>query len=297
MAEWDPDVEVTTELVGALIEDQHPDLAGERPRHLGNGFDNSAYRVGEWVFRFPRRAYGGYAMEVELKWLPLLAEHLSLPISVSSRAGTPTEEFPWCWGGYREIAGETADRLHLSARERGELARPVAQFLRELHQIPIREGGPKDTLARHDLLQRTPQLLERLRSAPIASESLRASAIAAVEDLRDVEPWDGTRHWCHGDLYSRHLLLEGDQLAAIIDWGDLHLGDIAVDLGIAWSFLPREAHLSFFGEYGQIPANTWQRARFRALHYGAALSVYGAAIGDQSLQSSGNLALEAAIDF
>jgi len=297
MAEWDPEVEVSPELVTALLEEQHPDLAGDRPRHLGDGFDNSAFLVGEWVFRLPRRAYGGFAMEVELEWLPFLADHLSRPISLSSRMGTPTEEFPWCWGGYRKIAGETADRLHLSAREREELARPVAQFLRELHQIPIREDGPRDTLSRHDLRRRAPQLLERLRAAPIASEPLRKSAIAAVEALREVEPWNGTRHWCHGDLYSRHLLLEQGQLNGIIDWGDLHLGDIAVDLGIAWSFLPRESHRHFFAEYGQISADTWQRARFRALHYGASLLVYGAAVGDQDLQLSGNLALEAAIDF
>ncbi len=39
----------------------------------------------------------------------------------------------------------------------------------------------------------------------------------------------------HGDLYARHLLLdESFQLSRVIDWGDLHAGDGAVDLAVAW---------------------------------------------------------------
>ena len=50
------------------------------------------------------------------------------------------------------------------------------------------------------------------------------------------------RSVCPGDLYVRHLLLnELCELTGVIDWGDVHLGDPAVDLMIAYSFLPLSA--------------------------------------------------------
>lgn len=36
----------------------------------------------------------------------------------------------------------------------------------------------------------------------------------------------------HGDLYARHLLIQNGKIAGIIDWGDMHIGDVAVDLAI-----------------------------------------------------------------
>ncbi len=105
MAEWDAELEITPDLVRSLIEAQHPDLAGIEPEPWGEGFDNAAFRVGEWLFRFPRRTFGGEAMAVEVEWLPRLAAELPFPIPAPERSGAPEGGYPWPWAGYRLIAG------------------------------------------------------------------------------------------------------------------------------------------------------------------------------------------------
>ena len=80
----------------------------------------------------------------------------------------------------------------------------------------------------------------------------------------------------------------------MIDWGDVHLGDPALDLSIAFSFLPPAARSRFRQVYGAIDAATWQRARFRAIHYGALLVEYGRSIEDEALREMGAYALRCA---
>ncbi|HVG62302.1 MAG TPA: phosphotransferase, partial [Hyalangium sp.] len=80
----------------------------------------------------------------------------------------------------------------------------------------------------------------------------------------------------HGDLHFRHLLLEErQQLSGIIDWGDLHLGDPAVDLQLYWSLLPREGRAAFLAEYGPVSPDSLLRARVVAVFLAASLASYG----------------------
>jgi aminoglycoside phosphotransferase (APT) family kinase protein len=80
----------------------------------------------------------------------------------------------------------------------------------------------------------------------------------------------------------------------VIDWGDVHLGDPALDLSLAFSFLPPAARGAFREAYGAIDDATWDRARFRALHYGVLLTHYGTEIGDDAIRAAGEYALQAA---
>jgi phosphotransferase family enzyme len=96
-------------------------------------------------------------------------------------------------------------------------------------------------------------------------------------------------------IYVRHLLVdEARRLCGVIDWGDVHLGDPALDLSIAFSFLPPGARGAFREAYGPIDAATWDRARFRALFYGTGLVDYGADVGDEAVRAAGEYALQAA---
>jgi aminoglycoside phosphotransferase (APT) family kinase protein len=83
----------------------------------------------------------------------------------------------------------------------------------------------------------------------------------------------------------------------VIDWGDVHLGDPAIDLSIAFSFFPLAARTTFRQAYGPVDGATWDRARFRALHYGVLLTDYGTDIGDDAIRAVGEYALRpAALD-
>jgi aminoglycoside phosphotransferase (APT) family kinase protein len=89
----------------------------------------------------------------------------------------------------------------------------------------------------------------------------------------------------HGDLYVRHVLIGDDRLpSAVIDWGDVHLGDPAVDLALAHNVLPPAAHAAFRAAYGAIDDETWHLAGLRALVHGLAVADFAIAIADADLQ-------------
>ncbi|MCB9539020.1 MAG: phosphotransferase [Myxococcales bacterium] len=95
----------------------------------------------------------------------------------------------------------------------------------------------------------------------------------------------------HGDLYARHVVVEAGRLVGFIDWGDVHLGDPALDLSIAHALLPPDAHGAFRVAYGDVDRATWARARFRAAHYVSALLHYGWDVDDADLVAEAQVAL------
>lgn len=96
----------------------------------------------------------------------------------------------------------------------------------------------------------------------------------------------------HGDFYVRHLLIgEERQLAGVIDWGDLHVGDPAIDLAIAHSFLPTNAHSSFKQAYGEISNETWGLAKLRAIHSSSVILLFGHYLSDRALADEGSRSL------
>jgi len=87
------------------------------------------------------------------------------------------------------------------------------------------------------------------------------------------------------------LVDEGGRLTGVIDFGDLHLGHPAVDLSIAWAFLPAHARREFFDTYGSVPARVAAAARLRALTSAVAQEAYGHDVGDTQIAREGVLAL------
>jgi aminoglycoside phosphotransferase (APT) family kinase protein len=105
-------------------------------------------------------------------------------------------------------------------------------------------------------------------------------------------PPDARPCLCHGDLYTRHLLVNGDGLATgVIDWGDVHLGNPAVDLAIGHVFLPPEARRPFLDAYGAVDGTAWAFARLRALNYALVLMLYGHDTGEAATLREGMVGL------
>jgi aminoglycoside phosphotransferase (APT) family kinase protein len=302
-AQWTAEREVTPELARALIRRQFPALAaGDGPsiERIGVGWDNVAYLVaGHYVFRFPQRSLGVPLLETESRLLPALAPRLPLPVPVPIFVGRPEAEYPWPFHGYERIPGRSACGAALDEMARGRVAVPLAEFLRALHAFPADEaarlGAPDDTLGRADVPKRVRQTRERL--AEVRARGLggqrdgqlgdndgaldRICDEAAAGDARPAPP----AALVHGDLYARHLLVGGDgALAGVIDWGDVHRGHRALDLSIAFAFLPPRARAAFFDAYGGVPdADVLRRARLQALFYGVTLLLYGTDTADADL--------------
>jgi aminoglycoside phosphotransferase (APT) family kinase protein len=291
-APWTHERVVSPELAAALIAAQFPALAPPRMGKSYAGWDNTVHEVNEaWMFRFPRREIAVPLLANEIRALPRVATALPVPVAVPELVGAPTPDFPWPFAGYRKLAGEPADRARLDDVARARLAAPLGAFLAALHALdPAPLDLPGDDFGRVDIARHRARLAERLDA--LAARGLVADAHAWDAEL-DAAPARGPRSFVvHGDLYARHLLLDGDSaLAGVIDWGDVHIGDPSCDLAIAHAFLPAAAHAAFRRAYGPIDPDTWRLARLRALVHAAAELIYALDIEDQDILAEARAAL------
>lgn len=66
------------------------------------------------------------------------------------------------------------------------------------------------------------------------------------------DPWQGDPVWIHGDIAVGNLLVKEGRLCAVIDFGQLAIGDPACDLVIAWTFLKRKVAIHFVKYFNLI---------------------------------------------
>lgn len=283
-------------LAARLIAEQFPELGGLPLVSSGQGWDNVAFEVGgEWLFRFPRRALGAGCLLAELQALPHIAPNVPLAVPVPRFVGRPAPGFPAPFAGYRRLPGVTACCAALEPDARRALARPLGEFLRALHALDtaplLAAGVGLDTLERTGVERqaaKAERYLVPLLEGPWA-DSARLGRRALQRALGELPPDSSQvgaaqRTLVHGDLYGRHLLVdEGGRLSGVIDWGDVHIGDAALDLALASSFLPPAAHDELRAAYGGPDEACWARARFRAVHHSAVLLAAGAASADVAL--------------
>lgn len=280
---WRAKREVPPELALAPIREQFPQLGARRAEPSGSGWDNTAVLVdGALVFRFPRRQRTVELLEREARVLPPIAPRLPLAIPVPAWVGRATERYPWPFAGYRRLDGITACAADLSDEERTAAAPALGEFLAALHALPAASLAlPVDELCRTDFAMRMPRLLARI------------GAVRGVPG--DPGPWlrlfDGDLPGppprpavVHGDLYVRHVLVDGARrILGVIDRGDVHAGDPAVDLSVAYAFLPARARGAFFRAYGAIDELTGRTARLRAAYHSINMLWFSDSIGDPAL--------------
>lgn len=286
--QWQAQYIVDEQKAFSMIKKQFPQLDVASIQLLGAGWDNTAYIINnEFVFRFPRRDIAVSLLQHEMAALPVITKQVSIAVPNPEWHGKPTQEYPWPFAGYRMLRGITADRLNLSDEQRTQLAKPIAHFLSQLHAIAP-ENFPTlprnvvlDRLGLHYLIPTVTKNLEKLESIGLLEYKKQLYHILnTAPSLRS--PTNNTL--VHGDLYCRHLLVNDQTLlTGIIDWGDVQMGDPALDLVVAHSFLPPSAHAIFKASYGTISDSTWHLARFRALHHSLLLILYGHDTGDAIL--------------
>jgi aminoglycoside phosphotransferase (APT) family kinase protein len=263
---------------------------------LGQGWDSVAVRLGhEWVFRFAQRALATRLMVREIAWAPWLRPRLPVPIAAPERWALPTEAEPFAYAGHRWLEGTTGCRVRLHGIARRRLAEQVGTFLAALHGLEVPDGAPVDIISRGDHVRRGQRALDRLAKV----DGVDVDSVRAVVAPRLGAPaWDGPPRWVHGDIYGRHLLvdeLRGD-LLAVIDWGDVHVGDPAIDLSVAWSYFTGDDREALIAAYGRpVDPSMRDRARLVALDYAGALIPYGIDVGDVAAVELGRLALECAV--
>ncbi len=300
---WTAEVEVPAERAAAFVAEQFPQLGPRSLTPLGEGWDNAAFLVNDaWVFRFPRRAVAAELIATESRVLPRIALELPLAVPVPVFVGHASAGYPWPFAGHRLLRGTPISKTPASECDDPALARTLGKFLRALHTIdaePLGAAGlPEDTIGRLDHARMRPKFFERLSALHAAGLVRDAGALTAFLDgVAPMRARSERLAVVHGDLYARHVLV--DELlraTGIIDWGDVHYGDPALDLAIAFSVVSPRARDIFFDAYGAVDSRTLELARYRAIYHSAMTAHYGLCVGDTELMQSGTRGLELALD-
>lgn len=296
--QWEAEFRVEPDFAKLLIEKQFPCLFPVKVDLLGEGWDNTAYCVNnKYVFRFPRKEIAVEWLETENRILPHIAPFLTLPVPVPIFTGQPSDLFQFPFSGYSILPGKTACRASLNREDRIKMAEPIALFLKSLHNIPLENaviyGAEPDKIRRLDLSCRIPGLynyLENLIKKNIIKDS---EQVKELVKRTGIEPSEKKTTPVHGDFYVRHILVdEKKEISGIIDWGDIHLGNPAIDISIAHGFLPKEGREIFRKTYGEIDEETWRLSKFRALAMALTLMSYSYDTEDRALQKETRLSLD-----
>ena len=262
------EVAIDSRLVSRLLADQFPEVAELTIREVrSTGTVNAVYRLGDHLaVRLPRVERWAGDLVRELRWLPGLSQHLTVPIPRPVFTGSPTDYYGLPWAVYEWLAGtQYADD---TIDDEDHAARDLAGFVSELRRVdpsgapaagrkPLSEldAGTRDTI---------------LASARVIDSS---AAMHAWDVALDSQQWAGAPVWIHTDLLRPNLLARDGRLSAVIDWGGAGVGDPAADVIAAWSVFGASGRRTFRAELG-VDDETWNRARGYALHQAAAIIPY-----------------------
>jgi aminoglycoside phosphotransferase (APT) family kinase protein len=299
---WLAEYPVSLELAGKLIMLQFPEIELKEIKQLGEGFDNTVIQInGQFVFRFPRRPIAVTLIQVENQLLPSIAGTFPLAIPEPIFFGKPSTLYPYPFTGYKMVKGHLP--VEGSKAKKVESVKRFARFLKVLHSFPVekakRLGVQPDGMMKLDVPYRKKSLMENVSILIKLGYFEQAHAVKDfVETLGEGEL--DVQHpisLVHGDIHIRNVLLDDEGvLAGVIDWGDVHIGNPAIDFSFLYSYFPKEVRSAFFEIYGEIEKETESLARFRAIYMLVTLLVYGIDRHDEELIAITSTGLKFAIE-
>jgi aminoglycoside phosphotransferase (APT) family kinase protein len=265
----DPCPGIDAALARRLVEAQFPQWAGLPLTLLDPaGSDHVIYRLGEGLsVRLPRHAGAAGQARKEAEWLPRIAPRLPLAVPVPVAVGEPAFGYPWPWAVSRWLEGEAATVEALA--DSGEAAVALAGFLTALQRLEPGRRAPGGS-ARADLTAQPLAARDRATRAAIARVDgvFDAAAMTALWDAALGAPgWERPAVWVHGDFHTGNLLTVDGRLSAVIDFGELSIGDPARDLMIAFTLMSG-AGRAVFRSVLDVDDATWLRGRGWALATG-----------------------------
>jgi aminoglycoside phosphotransferase (APT) family kinase protein len=256
--------EITVEVVSCLIAQQFPHLAELEIRPVAlDGWDNTTFRLGEQMsVRLPSHKMYVPQIDKEHRWLPVLAGQVPLPVPRPIAKGTPGCGFPAAWSIYGWLPGEPAAIVGVKDHE--SLAADLGGFLAALHAVDT-HGGPPPGAHSFNRGGRVVEWDEQTRATiDQLADEIDVDGAVEVWEAALAEEWTGPGVWVHGDVTGSNLLLDGDRLCGVIDFGCSAVGDPACDLTPAWTMFEGTSRERF---KALLPFDhgTWARARGWAL--------------------------------
>jgi aminoglycoside phosphotransferase (APT) family kinase protein len=252
--------EIDSTLVRELLRSQFPHWADLCIVPVSSsGWCNVAFRLGEqMVVRLPRhRAYVD-SVNKEHFWLPRLTTALPCPIPTPLAIGEPGQGYPWPWLISQWIDGEIATPERIG--NLSDFAIDLGRFLNALHHIDLANGpapGAHNFYRGGALQHYDSQARQALRALAGKTDTNVASDIW---EKALATTWSASPVWIHGDISVGNLLVRNGRLHAVIDFGNVGVGDPACDLAMAWTLFEGDSRDAFQKALFLDDA-TWARGR------------------------------------
>lgn len=190
---------------------------------LGQGLDSIAYRVNnEYIFKQSKHDGARAALKKEVQVLDYLKGRITLQIPEIEYY---SEDLGVC--GYKEIRGEklTPDLYkNMNGAQKSALAESIAQFLREMHAVPL----PDIEGLEADVSEDYKSDYEALREAvydKIPERSKKYLDELYKRILGDERITKYQKALCHNDLSCNHIIMRDGTAVGIIDFGDTAVTD------------------------------------------------------------------------
>ncbi|MFJ6391163.1 aminoglycoside phosphotransferase family protein [Streptomyces sp. NPDC091972] len=238
MTMHDDQVDVTTDIVAALIREQFPQWSDKAIRpQSSTGTVNAIFRIGDDLSaRFPLRpadpAEALAVLEQEARASAELARVSRFPVPEPVALGKPGADYPMPWSVQTWLPGTVASDADPSASH--AFAEDLASFIAALRGADTQgrrfsgdnRGGV--LTAHDDWMARCFEESEGLLAVPRLREVWRR--------LREL-PRKDADVMSHGDLIPGNVLVAGDRLSGVLDTGGFGPADPALDLVSAWHLL------------------------------------------------------------
>jgi aminoglycoside 2''-phosphotransferase len=256
-------------------------------RHLGEGDFCTAYIVNdEWVLRVGKHETARRSLSREYCLLPRLADQLTLRIPSPQIAGTD-ENGELLFIAYPLLPGPHLSKelyASLDAHNRTRCAEQVALFLTQLHSIEL-SSARGCGVSVQDYGGQYSGLLLRARAElyPFLDEPVKLfieRVVGAYLESGDALAFQPAL--LHGDLSPDHVLFDEESMSvnAIIDFGDMTIGDPAWDLVLIYEdygldFLSRLLKVYGKPEGAAMPRRMYQLYLLAAIDWAAGSKARG----------------------
>ena len=244
------EIELSVGLVRSLLAEQRPDLADLAIAEVASGWDNVVFRVGDDLAArhaaagdrgatWPPTSSGGWP-----SWPPGCRCPVPAPVFV----GEPGPGYPWPWAIVPWFHGDEAaraepERLDSTRRSGSAASSP-----------PCTSRAPDDAPPNP---YRAVPLAGSRRSARGRASTPWATTSTALGSKRGGPRCVATPEWAgpkrlapRGPRTLATSWSHEGRLAAVVDFGDMTAGDPAVDLSVAWFWLPPSVRDAFRSAYG-----------------------------------------------
>jgi aminoglycoside phosphotransferase (APT) family kinase protein len=241
---WTSKISLNEATVAELLGGEFDELKDAKIAYFNEGWDSWIFRVNEnYLFRFPKSADSSKRLKSEIRLLPEIEDELPIPIPAFEYVGEPSEKYPCHYAGYEMVEGTPGVELPDLKTDLGPIAKQLGRFLSKLHSLPRKTaeecGVPVDENldALGDIRKDALAQLETVRDVLPPGLPEKVDAFLR-QDIQRLGKHSGASRLIHNDFSNEHILLDDarKKVVGIIDWGDVELGDPAMDFAglIQW---------------------------------------------------------------